>query len=423
MRSADGVERDFSAVVWLADQGEVMFGIELGATGLRQSTGESISFEASTVPPDLLTRVAQGVPYVWTDGETSGISAAHEVYAATVCDAVRARGLADEGVPVAVSVPGWWSPRVLARVGEAIADQGVYALLVSDAEAAVADYASGSDGLPETVVVLNLCETHTSAVVVVDCGGDPSARPSPALVHAEGGRHLDAAVLRYAVAELGEGFHSAGTSPGAAVRADLARCRAVREALSASAREPLQLNPATARVLLTRSELEELATPWIEGVVDIVHSAVEHAAQPVGAVLLTGGLAPMPLVGQRLSADFGLEAFVPDEPRLAAVRGAARLLAIRHRPEKAGGGGLRALVRRLRGETVPSRSRADADFLASLTRADRIAPARHARSRDGRRAEASAPRGGIPVRAGASAGTAAEKPAPAARPREQLVSR
>lgn len=345
-----------------------MIGVELGSTGVTQSSGAGVLVEAPRTPSDLLTRVAEGAPYVWTNGDESGINASHNVYAATIADAIRARGLDTDGEAVAVAVPGWWSPRVLDRVRRSIAYQGVHALLVNDAEAAVCEFASGGEQLPETVVVVNLSATCSSAVVVTDCGGDPTARPSPALAHSEGGLQLDAAVLRYAVDALAEGGETfaANLQSTEAERAALIQCRETREALSTSSRESLQLSNGGMRVLLTRSELEELAGPWIDAVSDIVSSAVAHAARPVQAVVLTGGLAQMPLVSQRLSADLGLEVFVPDEPRLAAIRGAGRLAAIwNQRPVKPQRGGLRALMRRL----VPARS--GLDVVTTATRGPR----------------------------------------------------
>src|SRR5690606_20083478 len=98
-----------------------------------------------------------------------------------------------------------------------------------------------------------------------------------------------------------------------------------------SARESIlpEMPDVDRHVLLLRSELEELAAPRADAVIDIVRTGLEQCAARVDVVLLTGGLATMPLVSQRLSADLALDVHVPEDPRLVVTRGADRLLSLR----------------------------------------------------------------------------------------------
>ena len=326
-----------------------MIGIEVGATEITQSTGGSIPLDRDAMPPDLLTRIAHDRPYVRLADAGATVCTSHDIYAALVADSIWPHELGDESDPVAVAVPGWWSPSARARVDTALAERGVRFTLVNDAEAAVAEYLHTGHELPEDVVVVNLRAELASAVIVQSSGDvsgapttsttvkNPTALVTPTLVHDEGGSDLDAAVLRHllhGLHALGEGVDTADPAIIAAARTVLPHCAHTRETLSMSARESVRpdLPGVHQQVLLVRSELEELATPWVDAVIGIVHTAIEQHTEHIDAVLLTGGLAAMPLISQRLSADLALDVHVPAAPRLVVARGAARLATHRTAP-------------------------------------------------------------------------------------------
>lgn len=318
-----------------------MVGIEVGATRITVSSGESIPLDQELIPPDLLRRVADDTPYVWLNGDGHGLSPAWDVYAVAIADALRAHRLEErDEFPIGVAVPGGWAPRALSQVSAALAARGIDAVLLNDAEAAVAGYRTSGTRLPESVAVVGLRATQVSVVVVGGCDRDrPVALPSPTLVHDEGAERLDAAVLQHLIrglADLGERVDVSDPEVLAAARGALEQCRRLRESLSTSARESelLDLPGVGHRVLLTRSELEELARPWADAVVGVLRMTLEQCVRPVGAVLLTGGPAAMPLISQRVSADLALEVHVPEQPSLVVARGAARLLAERRLPER-----------------------------------------------------------------------------------------
>lgn len=331
-----------------------MVGIDVGATRVTLSRGSSTSLHVQEYPLDLLTRVAENRPIITTSALGCDIAAAHDVFARTVARVVEQHRLREPSVEsVALAVPGWWTKRTLARVESALGAVGVTALLVNDAEASVTETLASGHSLPETVAVVSLRTTHVSVVIVRQCLGNPTATPSPVLVHDEGGLALDAAVLRHlvrGVIDLGEAVDVDDPVTIEAARSALTQARWLREALSMTSTESVvpELPGVSNRIRVVRSELDELAEPWIQSTIDLVSTAVEHATERVSGVLLTGGLAAMPLVSQRISAELGLPVHVPASPHLVAARGAARALAlhgsVQHRP-----GGLRKFLQ----ERVP----------------------------------------------------------------------
>ncbi|WP_192497079.1 Hsp70 family protein [Gulosibacter chungangensis] len=295
------------------------------------SNGEVASINQD-FPRDLLIRVADDLPYVTVTEDRAELYPAHEMYASAVGEALAVESVdAPADFRAAVAVPGWWTPRTLARVQDALRARGLDVLMVNDAEAAVVEYQRSTEPLPSTVAVVGLRASQVSAVVVKNCNTRPTALTSPVLVHNEGGDDLDVAVLQHVLQGLAsDGYTVDPTDPDvlAAARASLADCRALRESLSLSVTESMQpeFPETTPRLRMVRSELEELATPWADTVVRTVGAVLEQCAAPIEAVLLMGGLANMPLISQRLSADLGLEVYVPDDPTLIVVRGAERLL-------------------------------------------------------------------------------------------------
>ena len=329
-----------------------MVGIEVGATKITRNDGSSIPLGHDTMPPDVLRRIADDLPHVRTIADSCELVSAYKIYAALVADALWTQQLGKEGdPPVALAVPGWWSPRALEQVRDAFSEQRINAVLVNDAEAAVAEYQAAGGELPERVAVVSLRANHTSVVMVRDCAGDPTALMSPTVVHDEGGQHLDTAVLRHLIQgheDLGDAIDTTDPDVIAAARTSLAQCTALREALSMSAREATHLDiPGFAqRMLLVRSELDELAAPWADVAIGIVRTALDECAEPADTVLLTGGLAAMPLISQRMSADLALDIRVPDDPHLIVARGAERLLARRLEVDRAPNGVWSGLKRR-----------------------------------------------------------------------------
>lgn len=309
-----------------------MVSIDVGATTITHSTGASTVFQNEATPHDLLKRVADDAPYVSVSEHGCVLHPAHTLYAEAVASALREQQLGDHAEPpVAVAVPGWWAPRALARVRDALGRQGLNVLLVNDAEAAITECVHSGHELPDTVAVLSLRAEQSSVVIVRSCNEKPTALLSPTQVHDEGGVALDTAVLQHLVrglTGLGELIDTSDPDTIVAARSALPQARALREALSTTATESVspQLPGVSQAIRIVRSELEELAAPLADAIIGLLKGAIEQSDEPVGAVLLTGGLAAMPLISQRVSADLSLDVIVPDAPRLVVARGAQRIL-------------------------------------------------------------------------------------------------
>lgn len=317
--------------------GADMVGIDVGVSQVTFSNGE-IAQNGQNVPRDLLVRVAKDLPYVSVCQDVFDVRPSHEIYAAAVAAALSGRPAEDrEELRAALAVPGWWTPRTVDRVRNALTAMDVDAVLINDAEAAVAEYQHAAHPLPGHVAVLSLRSNQVGVVIVRNDADGPSALASPVLIHEAGGHDLDMAVLQHVVRglnELGDPVAAGDPQVIDAAKHALEECRGLREALSISATESVLLDMpnVTRRIRVVRSELEEIAAPWADAIIRIVSSALELCSQQIDAVLLTGGLADMPLISQRLSADLGLEVYVPEDPNLIVVRGAERLLHARTAP-------------------------------------------------------------------------------------------
>lgn len=311
--------------------------MDVGATRITLSNGASVDLSLDDMPRDLLNRVADNRAYVSVNSREVELKAPQDIYAATVLETLREQEV-DTDVGVGLAVPGWWSPVVLERVQEAFQTRGVEVSLVNEAEAAVVDYRqnqhAGAATLPESIAVLNLRAEASSVVIVDDCHREPTALVSPRLIHQEGGSHLDRAVLHHLVAGLDGLEYSVDVTDPTTIdsaKVALLQCRSVRESLSTRVVESIQpdLPGSELKIRFVRSELEEVAQPWIKELLRMVRTAVEQSGLPVTTVMLTGGLANMPLISQRLSAELGLEVIIPESPDLVGSRGAEIALAAR----------------------------------------------------------------------------------------------
>lgn len=312
-----------------SDSGSVdMIGIDVGATDVTHSDGSTFLHRVPDTPADLLARVAGDLPDVRVDENGCSLRPAREIYATIVARSIPPR---HRGSTVALATPAWWSPRVMDQVLSALLAQSLEAVLVNEAEAAVAEHQAAGHRMPETVAVVSVRAASSSVAIVEHCQERPAARVAPAFVLDEGGDRLDVAVLHHLVdglTDLGDMIDGEDVATIAAAREALRHCRELREALSVSTVESLhpELPGADHHLRLVRSELEELAAPWMASVTRMVASALDQYGRPVDALLLVGGLAAMPMVSQYLSAELAVEVLVAQEPRLVVARGARRLL-------------------------------------------------------------------------------------------------
>lgn len=307
-----------------------MTGIDVGSTSITHSNGAVTPLDLDVIPSDLLIRIARDEPYVRIGDRHVELQSASTLLAAAVAQAT-SHVVTHVSERVALATPGWWSPGVQGQVCEALSAEGLDVTLVNDAEAAVYEQLSQGHALPETVAVLSVRAGYTSAVIVEQCTSTPHAKRTPTMVHAEGGDHLDILVLQHIVQGLTDKNVTVDPDDATTIRAardSLAQVRTQREMLSVSGivQVSISLPGGSTPIRFVRAELEQLATPWCDAIIAQLHTLLAHYEKGVDAILLIGGLAHMPLISQRVSADLGLEVIVPDEPALVTARGAARIL-------------------------------------------------------------------------------------------------
>lgn len=333
-----------------------MAGIEVGSKRIVIDGGSALVFTPDALPHDLLLRIAQGAPLVHVDSGAAQLRAPEELYARAVAEAVAELAI-DDAEPTGVAFPGWWSPATEQRVRDALNESGVDVQLVNDAEAAVAatllrDQVASPEGavagtvdsadnsaINGAVAVVNLRSGFTSVVIVQSAAEHRTALRTPTMVIPEGGSRLDTLMLRHLtslLADAGDEIDRNDPPTIVAAQEALTVCRSYREQLSTStvAAIDIDLPGATQSIRFVRSDLERLAKPWVDRVISMVDTVISESNAPVSAVLLTGGLAAMPLISQRVSADLAIEVSVASEPSGVAARGAAILVA---QPQQARG--------------------------------------------------------------------------------------
>ncbi|MGF3054593.1 Hsp70 family protein [Microbacterium sp. YY-03] len=301
-----------------------MVAIEVGATGIIEDSGAPVEV-GTMLDRDLLLRVTTGRARVTVLGDDVDTLCAAEQFFGVVESTLSRFAMDQEST--ALVLPAWWNARVRNDMMMRLAAIDPAVEIFDDASSAVAEYAAEIGAVRDTIAVVSLRAAQSSVVIVENCRTNPVTSMSPALIHDEGGDDLDAAVLRHLLTSLASIDNVDVATNAMSTSAVLRQCCDVRESLSEAATESIQLEipGVTDAVRLVRSEMEEIARPWVDDVVRMVVSALELYGMPVDALLLTGGVAAMPLVSQRLSADIGIEVFLPSEPALVAVRGAERL--------------------------------------------------------------------------------------------------
>ena len=139
-----------------------------------------------------------------------------------------------------------------------------------------------------------------------------------------GGIDLDEAVLQHVLARLPDG--AAGQDPDdPQVAAHLeqlrARCATAKEALSTEVETsiPVTLPGLDTTVRLTRTELDGLLDSPLRATVEATQRALQSAqvgATDLVTVLLVGGSSRIPLVGQLLQSELGLQTTTSGHPQL-----------------------------------------------------------------------------------------------------------
>ena len=313
-------------------------GIEIGASVVKVATADAATatrtqtFPRRVAFPELVSRVGTRVPHVCRDGSDVVIRHTQDLFVEEVRQAIRRLTDMDpiRGAHFTLIAPDWWTPRACAAVREALAASEMNKTrLVSSGVAAVQGHRATVRSMPATVAVLDLGAYTCSATIITDCGTDEIRQVGhPAVVHGRGGADLDARILHHVLGGLrGQGLtyrHDDAEAVEAAHKL-LAECRAAKEALSASPVTTLSTSMpgAASQFRLVRAEHDEIARPAAQEIVHMLKDCITASGHDVGAVLLTGGGAPIPTVTQQISVELGIPVRLDADPSTVAARGAA----------------------------------------------------------------------------------------------------
>jgi molecular chaperone DnaK (HSP70) len=310
-------------------------GISIGATNLAAASGSQ-----SVVHPAVLhtaqggwlsgfvDRIGDPVPLVASDGSTHR----PEALLNEALDAVT-KALPQTASPsgVAVAVPAHWQPSTVDALRASLPDRP---RLVPDATAALWALRA-SPGLPSRGVLV-VCDFGGSgtSITLVDAGAHFTRIGDTVRFGDFSGDLIDQAILRKAIAELGDGGQ---TDPsGTAMVGSLTRlreaCRLAKHRLSAETATGIAVDlPGThTSIRLTRTELEHLLDEPVAGFLAALDDTLErNGVEPmhISAVATIGGGARIPLLTQRLSQHLRAQVVTTPHPQLTAAAGAALLAA------------------------------------------------------------------------------------------------
>ncbi|HET6502913.1 MAG TPA: Hsp70 family protein [Amycolatopsis sp.] len=240
----------------------------------------------------------------------------------------------EEPEHVAVTQPAEWTRYQLTVLRSALEQFGLGGItLVPELTAAALDYAAERRvDLGEKILVCDLGSSAYRAAVLrrsSRTGFEPLARPERA-EPAVGGDPGEA-VLAQVRSALGSGLDQLDLAQPGAWQAALAlrrECTAAVETLLANPEAviPVSLPHVRTTVGMTREQLEDRVRPAALEGVELIRRALRAAGVhpwQLGAVLLVGGSAQVPLVRQVIATELHCSAAVAANPKATMARGAA----------------------------------------------------------------------------------------------------
>jgi hypothetical protein len=249
---------------------------------------------------------------------------------------VSAAGGDAESSKLTIAVPAYWGPDALRslrkglRTHSGFVHSGIAPRLVSDALAALTAIDSAS-GLPDKGVVglLDFGAGGTS-MTLADAALEFEPIGKTLRYPDFSGNQIDETVLVHVADATGQqrtldSATTAAVGPLAHLRE---QCRKAKERLSTEPATEVVIDSADNRlnVQLTRTELEDLITDRLEGVLSAFDQLLaEHKleSRDLAAVVAVGGGASMPLVAQRLSSHTHVPVITAMQPQFSAAVGAA----------------------------------------------------------------------------------------------------
>jgi Hsp70 protein len=240
------------------------------------------------------------------------------------------------GAPIAVAVPGHWGPATVGalrgalRAAPGLAPNGVPPALLPDSTAALAAL-QAAPGLPSNGIVV-LCDFGGSgtSITLADAGSNFDRVGETIRYGDFSGDQIDQALLNHVIAGI-TAANDADPTATAAV-SSLARlrneARLAKERLSAETATVLhaELPGFNSDVRVTRTELEQLITESLAGVLNSVEETLQRNNIPaanISAVATVGGGANIPLVTQQLSTRLRAPVVTTPRSQLNVAAGAA----------------------------------------------------------------------------------------------------
>jgi hypothetical protein len=240
------------------------------------------------------------------------------------------------GAPIAIAVPAHWGPGTVGalrgglRSKPNLAPNGVPAALIPDSVAALAALQT-APGLP-TEGVIALCDFGGSgtSVTLADAGSNFDAIGQTVRYSDFSGDQIDQALLNHVLAGIAEANNAdpAGTAAVGSLARLRGECRKAKERLSAETATvvPAELPGFSSDIRVTRTELEQLISEPLAGLLNIVEETLQRNNIPlanISAVATVGGGAAIPLITQRLSERLRAPVVTTPQSALNVAAGAA----------------------------------------------------------------------------------------------------
>src|SRR3954447_14645740 len=240
------------------------------------------------------------------------------------------------GAPIAIAVPAHWGPATVGalrgalRANPSLAPNGVPAALIPDSVAALAAL-QAAPGLPSSGVValVDLGGSGTS-ITLADAGSNFDQIGETVRYAEFSGDQIDQALLNHVVAGIAEANNADPT--GTLGLGSLARlrdeARQAKERLSAETATvvPAQLPGFNSDIRVTRTELENLISEPLAGLLTTIEETLQRNNIPVAnvsAVATVGGGANIPRVTQQLSERLRAPVVTTPQSQLNVAAGAA----------------------------------------------------------------------------------------------------
>ncbi|MGU3291678.1 Hsp70 family protein [Williamsia sp. M5A3_1d] len=275
-------------------------------------------------------RVGDPVALVADDGRRfSG----EDLYAtALACLATESRS---DATSIVVTCPNGWQPHAIDAVRTAAAAHGLSDItFVPEAIASVAAAQATGRDLPSDVVVVFDLGGSALDISVVRTGDESQILGRPTRSEEISGDAFDQLLLAHVLQSVDavdsiEPFDPATIEALTVLRR---RCTVAKETLSVDTDTTLtvDLPGLHTETRLVRSEIESLLHDQMFAAVSLLRDAVTasgHSLRDVGALLLTGGGAAMPLVTEMLSGVLRIPVVVDADPATTSAFGAAILAA------------------------------------------------------------------------------------------------